>query len=482
MWSTTLSRRRVFPGGISGILDNGTRAPALIACLLLGAAVVFMPAPPLAIAMILGAIVLAVVVHPPIAAYILLATTPLLAGLNRGAGIPLLRPTEGLAAVVGTGLLIRGTLLALRSGVPRFRLSRIDVAVLILAILGSILPFLWMLARGVEVTSDDILYGLVLWKFFGIYLIFRFAVRTEREVRTCLWISMWTGAIVAVIAMLQALGVPPVTSFVTRFFSPFGDTQAGLNSRGGATFGLPIALADFLLFDLAIAGGFLVETRTRRLLLWILSATFVCGVLASGEFSALIGLVVAVVVLAIVARRGVLVLYLVPALGIALYVLRPVIQQRLVGFQSVSGLPVSWTGRLYNLTNYFWPQLFAHDNFLLGVRLAARVVVPSQVTGYVWIESGYTWLLWSGGIPFLLAFVWFAWVGIRRGVILARSRTDSIGTAGLATAVGVSVVAVLMVFDPHLTSRGSADLLFALLALVGCHAANASAHASPKPR
>jgi len=170
-------------------------------------------------------------------------------------------------------------------------------------------------------------------------------------------------------------------------------------------------------------------------------------------------------VLAVVSRRGALVLYLLPGLCIGLYVLKPVIEHRLAGFQSTTGLPVSWTGRLYNLQNYFWPELFSHDRFILGVRLAARVIVPTQATGYVWIESGYTWLLWSGGIPFLIAFVWFAYVGIRRGVAVARSRTDAIGVAGLASAAGLSVVTVLMVLDPHLTYRGAADLLFALLAM-----------------
>jgi hypothetical protein len=447
--------------------SSAIRLLALAGCLLLGAAIVFLPIPQVLMAFVFCATLVVVVVHPPVAAYLLLAFTPLLAGIDRGASIPFLRPTEALAALVGAALLLRGILTALRSGLPRIRPSAVDVAVLILAITSSILPFLWMLARGLQVSSDDILYGLVLWKFIAIYFIFRSSVHTEGQVRTCLWIAMITGAIVAVIAMLQALGVGPVTAFVSRYFSSYGDTQSALNSRGGATFGLPIALADFLLLDLAIAAGFLLATRTRRLMLCILAGLFVGGVLASGEFSALIGLVIAVVALAIVARRGALVLYLLPALGLGFVVLRPVIERRLLGFQSASGLPASWTGRLYNLTNYFWPELFSHDRFVLGVRLAARIVVPTQATGYVWIESGYTWLLWSGGIPFLLAFGWFAWIGTRKAIAAGRARTDSIGIAGLAAAVGLSVVTVMMLFDPHLTYRGAADLLFALLALAG---------------
>jgi hypothetical protein len=435
-------------------------------CLLLGVSLVILPWAQVCAVIAVSVILIVVMLHPQVAAYLLLAITPLVAGIDRGAGIPFLRPTEALAALVGAGLLGRGVLVALHEGVPPFRPSTTDVAIGALLATGSILPFLWMLARGVQVTGDDVLYGLVLWKFFAIYLIFRFSIRTEPQVRTCLWIVMITGSLVAIIAMLQALGVPPVTAFVSRYYSQYGDSTSALNGRGGATFGLPIALADFMLFDLAIAAGFLLTARRRRPAVYIMAGLFVGGVFASAEFSALIGLLVAVVALAIFARRRTIVLYILPALFLAVFVLRPVIEQRLLGFQSVSGLPVSWTGRIHNLTSYFWPQLFSGDQFVLGVRLSARVVVPSQATGYVWIESGYTWLLWSGGIPFLLAFIWFTSVGIRHGVATARARADAIGIAGLAAATGLSVVAVLMLFDPHLTYRGAADLLFALLALM----------------
>jgi hypothetical protein len=146
--------------------------------------------------------------------------------------------------------------------------------------------------------------------------------------------------------------------------------------------------------------------------------------------------------------------------------MRPVIETRLAGFNSVSGVPVSWTGRWVDLTKYFFPTLFAHGNFILGVRPAARVATESRVAGFIWIESGYTWLLWAGGIPLLAAFIYFLWKNLRITMPLAQSAENATGVAALAVATGLWVVGVLMTLDPHLTYRGSADLLFVLLGLV----------------
>ena len=90
--------------------------------------------------------------------------------------------------------------------------------------------------------------------------------------------------------------------------------------------------------------------------------------------------------------------------------------------------------------------------------------MTTQATGFVWIESGYTWLLWGGGIPLLGSFVVFAVTSAKLGWRTAR-RPGAAGIAGAATFVAICVTTALMVFDPHLTYRGSGDELFMLAAL-----------------
>ena len=143
----------------------------------------------------------------------------------------------------------------------------------------------------------------------------------------------------------------------------------------------------------------------------------------------------------------------------------PVISSRLGGFNSPSGLPVSWIDRLYNLRTYFWPVLFSDNNWILGVTQAARIALESKRFGFVWIESGYTWLLWGGGIPLLASYIAFVGAVLRKGWIYMR-RADTAGIAATAVTVAICAQVVLMVFDPHLTYRGSGDALFLILALV----------------
>jgi hypothetical protein len=426
--------------------------------------------PRLSLVLIIVLAVFAVVsARPALGGYLLIGLTPITAGIDRGSAVPVLRPSEALALAIGLAL-ATGALLRRRTGEAEpLRLTPIETAILLMALANSVVPMIWMLARGQTITRDDLLYALVLWKFGGIYLIVRASVTTIPQVMRCLWISVSVGAFVALTAILQSLGLFGVPRLLATYYAPYGYTGALEHARGSSTLALPAATADLCIYNLAVVAGLWVQFPRYRPLLGGIATTLVFGALAAGEFSSAIGLIIGICAIALVTSYPRLLSIFIPITGLAVIFLRPVIAARLQGFQSLSGLPVSWTGRLHNLQSYFWPELLRDWNYLLGVRPAARVPVAYQATGYVWIESGYTWLLWGGGIPLFAAFVYFCSTTLRSAWAQTRSPEPPINAAALGVFVSVVVMIVLMIFDPHLTYRGAAEEMFALLALARAH-------------
>ncbi len=401
---------------------------------------------------------------PALAAYLIVVVTPLTVGIKTGASLPL-RPNEVLDALVGVGL-AAGGFARLRTGrVPRLRLGSVEWSMLLMAVCNSALPLLVMMIRQQQISQDDLLYALVMWKLLGLYVIVRLSIRTDRQIRVCLWLSVAAASVVAVVAIAQSLHLFGIAGLVTHYFAQKQSGPVTAGARASSTLGLPAATADLMIFNLAIVSGLLVRYRRHRLILAIAAALFVFAAVAAGEISGYIGLIVGVVLIAIVTRstRPLAVFIVAGLAGAGL--LRAVIGTRLSGFQSPYRVPNSWLGRLSNLRSYFFPKLFSDWNFVFGVRPAARIPILTQNPGYVWIESGYAWLLWGGGIPFVASYVFFVVAAAKRGWRAARDSTGASSVAGAAAFVAVLVTTVLMLFDPHLTYRGSADALFALLAL-----------------
>ncbi|MFD0523647.1 murein biosynthesis integral membrane protein MurJ [Paractinoplanes durhamensis] len=407
-----------------------------------------------------------VYVWPATAAYLLVFLTPLTAGIDRGTLIPVLRPNEGLAALVGVALAVRwlGTL---RVGTFRLpRLNAIDWSLIGLAAFSSVVPLAMMAARRREIIPDDLQYAIVLWKYLAVYFIIRFSLTTRRQALRTAYLSIASACVVSIIGILQSLGLFGVPKLLGLLYAPFGAERVLSIGRGSSTLALAAAVADLCILNLALAIGLLLYTKKYKP--WLAAAVPICvfGALGAGEFSTIIGLLVALGVLVVISRATKLVGYAVPLLLVGGVVMWPVIETRLLGFQSASGLPDSWIVRLRNLNTYFLPQLTADHNWLLGVRPSARVPASHEEFGWVWIESGYVWLLWGGGIPLLIAYLAWVVVSMRRGIAAARRATGVIAAVGLAVASYVAANALLMLFDPHLTYRGAADCLLVLLAIL----------------
>jgi hypothetical protein len=227
----------------------------------------------------------------------------------------------------------------------------------------------------------------------------------------------------------------------------------------------------------ALAVSALVLRQGQRVVMALTAVLFAVAALASGQFSGVLGLLVVAIATGWSLRRLKLVLVsLLPLTAVAAVVLQPAIAARLDRLDPATGLPLQWTGpngRLSNLETFFWPRLTEGLNWLLGVQTSARLPAPEQWREWIWIESGYTWLLWNGGVPLLLAFLIYVAVVARvSGRTIAGAGPSAFKVVAAAAFAGVLQLALLMVVDPHLTMRGAADVLFPLVAITvtGGHA------------
>lgn len=440
-------------------------ALAVAVAVVLGAAAAALPPQAVGALILVVLIVGAVALRPAFGTYLILAATPLIGGIERGVLVPLVRPSEALAFVVAAAVVPLALLSAARGSIPLPRAGRIDAALLVVAVTGSILPLTWMTLRGQDIEQDDVLYAVQLWKYYALFLIFRLSVRTEAQVRVALWTAMISGALVAGVAILQSLQLFGVPGLLATYYAPFDDSNLVNINRGTSTLASSSAVGDVMVFCMGIAAAWLLLIRTHRLAITVLFVTFVLGAMAAGQFAGYVGILVGIAALGFITRRlGRLAAGFMPVLIAGAIALWPVLERRLAGFDSPSGLPQSWEARLDNLRTYFWPELERNANWILGVRPAARLPNLGYGGDYVFIESGHTWLLWTGGVPFFLAFFVFLFVAMRATGRRARLRPDAIGVAAAASFTALAVLAVLTITDPHLTLRGSAELSFALLA------------------
>jgi hypothetical protein len=345
------------------------------------------------------------------------------------------------------------------------KLDRVDFWLIALGVTSSLLPLAMMEVRQRAINSDDLLYCIVIWKLLAEYVIVRSAVTTRDQALRCMVLAMVSAAVVCLVGVIQSLGLFGVPGLLAKYYAPLDVTAPLSDGRGSSLLGLPAAVADLAILNLGIAIAMISRGYPRRLLLSGLAILFAIAVVAAAEFSTLIGLIVAFVVLMVLTRSARLFAWAIPVALAGGVLLWPVIKIRLGGFHSATGLPVSWLDRLYNLRTYFWPVLFSDHNWIFGVRPSARIATSSRQYGFVWIESGYTWLLWGGGIPLLASYFAFAGTLLRKSWAYAR-RADPAGVAATAVAASMCSQLVLMTFDPHLTYRGSGDLFFMMLALV----------------
>ncbi|MGL4968147.1 MAG: hypothetical protein ACRC67_43415 [Inquilinus sp.] len=413
-------------------------------------------------------VVAAIALRPQFGAYLYLIFAPLIAGIPRGVVAPFIRPSEGLLILIITAWFTRIFVDGLRGRLPRLAFDRVQLALALLAFTASVPPLLLRFGRDLPISTDDVLYALVLWKFLFVYCLFRHAVTTAAQVQVCLWLATSSSAMVGLVAIMQVLGLFGIPELLWAYYDrPFEGILGPITHRGTSTMASSFAMADMMVMSLAIALAWLPAVHgPRRVALGMAVGVSVLGCIASAQFSAVIGLGVAVLTIGVVTGWALrLLLALIPAALAGLVFFWPLIELRLSSFRSLAGLPPSWAARLDNLERFVWPELTSGLNWVVGVRPSARIAAPEPWRDWVYIESGYAWVLWTGGLPMLAAFTWFVWTAFRSLAPSLHSEQEPTRIAAAAATVGLATIVTLMLFDPHLTMRGSADLFFALLAL-----------------
>jgi lipopolysaccharide/colanic/teichoic acid biosynthesis glycosyltransferase len=413
-----------------------------------------------------------------------LLTMPLLAGLPRGGIIPVVRPSEALQLVVTVAAVAVGSAALINGERRQLRIQPMEWWLLATTVAASVLPLLWLVARARPVGTDELLAAFPFVKYLALYALVRCTVASEAAVALVIRAAMVAAGIVTAIAITQALGVGPVIDVLGRFFvSGAEDVVDG--GRGTTTIGSSIATGAFLSMACGIALSIGWTTGAWR---WIVLACYLgIGALASGQAGTVMALGVVVFFVARSHRRvEQLIMWGTPAAVLATIGLWPIVAARLADLDQNRGLPGSWVIRWNNISELYLPSL-TDGGWLLGVSPNAIVSPPDVWRDAIYLESGYLWLLWVGGLPLLIAAVGFLVSAWRTLASITTARATTGGTAhpkpagaadaGFATAgpytaaaaiaarAAVAMIAVVSIIDPHLTLRAGADLFYVLLAL-----------------
>lgn len=392
--------------------------------------------------------------------YVLLM--PLLAGMPRGSLAPLVRPTEILQiAITAVGLAL--AIAAASAGNRWFlQLRPLEWWLGAAVVASSVVPLLWLMARGRPITLQDLTSSLPLLKYAALYLLVRVTVRTERDAGLIIRFAVAGALVVSLVTFAQAAGVGFVTDALGRWFvsSPSDLVDIG---RATTTIGSSIATGSYLAVSCGLALSRALGARSGSWLL--ITAALGSATVATGQIGAVLALAILVVLIARFHSRSPQVIALAfPFIAATLFLVWPVVDARLADLDPTTGLPTSWLIRWTNVTELYWPSL-ADGGWILGVGPNAVIVPPDIWRDQVFLESGYLWLLWVGGLPLLIAAAGFLLAAFRDLDYSTVTSGSPIHATRLAARASVAMIAVMSVLDPHLTLRAEADLLFTMLAV-----------------
>ncbi|HEY7125721.1 MAG TPA: O-antigen ligase family protein [Ktedonobacterales bacterium] len=421
----------------------------------------------------LGWVAVLIWARPQWAAYLLAVTFPLTASIVRLPQIANLRPNELLLFLVFVLLLLR--LLALRLPLPRF--TWFDAAALALILGGTVIPLAALYGRGQPLESDTLIAALGPIKNYMIFLTLRLALSQVDHIRRTLAIILLTSGIVSLIGIAQALRV----SYIVHFLLTYYPTVQVLDSaqttlRITSVIGGWNDLASYLCFVLLIS----IAVATTRIsivpgfLFKGVVALDIVALLLTGSLASILGLIAGFCILGVYFGKNSQILRLLALVGLsvlgAALIFAPLLILRLqdqFGGGNQGIIAQSLVYRLHLWQTYFLPAI-AHQP-LLGVGLVIPASIPWTTT-----DSGYLDLLFTGGVLYLLCYIYFTWCCLRgtrqllkRSLLSALAPAGADAVAAALAASGLTIVLILLgmnVSEAYFTYTLAASVFWMVLA------------------
>jgi len=437
----------------------GTRrgiAALLVLAVAAGASTVVSPLAPVGVA-VLAALVVAVWRRPLVAAVVVVAVVPAVAGLSRGLGVPEVKVSELLLA------LCAGVLM-LRRPAAWGRWSSREHLLLVFAVTAGVISVYHATVTGS--TVDSLLrVGLQPALLLLTWWTARRGVADRGDLLVVLRWTLVVSAVPSAMAVLQFLDVPGVRDLILAVTSGDVVPDAGSDfSRVTGPFPIWHSLGGYLVIPTVLA-MVLVLLRDRTVLrpwaLAVVVALDLAAVVLSVTMTVIVWVPVAFLVAAVLVRRPGRALLLLSGLSlVAAVVFQSVLVDRIEDQSTAASgtsdglLPQTVAYRVLVWQRDYLPLLARGAAYGLGNDLPDSVFFPST-------ENQYLTFLLRGGVVLLAAAIAAVVAVLVRALAVARDGAGPELPAAAAIAGVLAFLPAAAMLWPYLTNAGLPAMLFA---------------------
>lgn len=410
---------------------------------------------------VVAAIGLYLLPRPKVMMYLLVMAIPLTSGMPRGDLIPMFVPNE-IVLVLTAGILF------LSLGIWQRR--RVFPGTVLLAtgilIFGTMLiPLLIYYVREYPMSFNTIFSFVAPLQFLFLLWVFSHVPDNEEERHRVVQLMLLMSSIVALVALLQAVRFPGIQEFLATFYSGGGGhaRAAETYSRVTSLMGAWNTLGTYLMVNLLLVVSMQSYKRSRLYAIntWSAAGLSLAGLLASGSFASIGGLVFGYIIIKMFDPRGLKTAVYALLLGaVALIPLWPIVSNRIeYQFRTGELLPETFAYRLGVWTEIYIPLLL--DEPLWGVSPTTENV------RFAWAESHYIYLWFRTGLISLISHL--LWVFLLLGWLykVIRSQADELTRSIAMTSFSLLTVLSVMAFTNEVfTFSGVVDNLWIFLGLI----------------